>query len=39
MSCKERGVLGEEMLDSFREILKQGPFLVPAKRRDVATAE
>eukprot|EP00752_Nemacystus_decipiens_P003398 g3144.t1 len=39
MSCKERAVLGEELLDSFRDILKQGPFFVPAKRRDVATAE
>ena len=39
MSCKERAVLGEELLDSFQNILKQGPFFVPAKRRDVATAE
>eukprot|EP00903_Cladosiphon_okamuranus_P014527 g13474.t1 len=39
MACKERAVLGEELLDSFREMLKQGPFFVPARRRDVATAE
>lgn len=39
MSCKDRGVLGQDALDSFRDILKQGPFFVPAKRRDVATAE
>lgn len=39
MSCAERGVLGQEVLDALRDILKQGPFFVPAKRRDVATAE
>lgn len=39
MTCEERAVLGEELVESFRHILKQGPFFVPPKTRDVATAE
>lgn len=39
MGCKDRGVLGQDILESFRNILKQGPFWVPAKTRTVATLE
>lgn len=39
MQCRDRGVLGQEALDSFRTILQQGPFWVPSKTRDVATLE
>ncbi|CAM9616583.1 unnamed protein product [Ectocarpus sp. 13 AM-2016] len=39
MSCKDRGTLGNETLESLRTILKQGPFWVPTKSREVATAE
>ncbi|CAM9278583.1 unnamed protein product [Laminaria digitata] len=39
MQCRDRGVLGQDALDSFRNILQQGPFWVPSKSRDVATLE
>ncbi|CAN0042729.1 unnamed protein product [Scytosiphon promiscuus] len=39
MGCKDRTVLGQEVLESFRTILKQGPFFVPTTSRQVATAE
>ncbi len=39
MGCKERAVLGQEVLESLRKVLKEGPFFVPARTRNVATAE
>lgn len=39
MRCKERGMLGEDMLESFRNHLKQGPFWVPSKTREVTALE
>lgn len=39
MQCRDRGVLGQDALDSFRNILQQGPFWAPSKSRDVATLE
>lgn len=39
MQCRDRGVLGQVALDSYRNILQQGPFWVPSKSRDVATLE
>ena len=37
MQCKEKNILGQDILDSFQNILKQGPFWTPAKTRDVAS--
>lgn len=37
MQCQERNILGQDMLDSFKTILEQGPFWIPSKTRAVAT--
>ncbi|CAM9148853.1 unnamed protein product [Discosporangium mesarthrocarpum] len=38
MRCPNRGLLGQDTLDSLTSILKQGPFWIPARKREFEMA-